>query len=104
MEAYAHPFMAAPGTGRKDEPAESPLAVEGDGVVLSALRRRGEWLELRLVCESPDPRSVVVSGAFAEAREADLLGRPGPRLPLDGSGLALDLEPWEIRTVQLLRT
>ena len=103
LEAYGHPFVAAPGTARRDAPPESPLAVEGDGVVLSALRRRGEWLELRLVCESPGPRSVVVSGAFREAREADLLGRPGASLSLDGARLRLELGAWEVRTVQLLR-
>ena len=103
VEAYGHPFMAAHGAGRRDTAPESPLAVAGDGVVLSSLRRRGEWLELRLACESPEPCSAMVSGAFREAREADLLGRPGASLPLDGGGLRLELGAWEVRTVQLLR-
>ena len=103
VEGYAHPFMAMLGGGRRDAPPESPLAVEGEGVVLSALRRRGDWLELRLVCESPSARRAVVSGVFSEAREADLLGRPNGSLPVDGGRLSLELGPWEIRTVQLLR-
>jgi alpha-mannosidase len=84
-------------------PPESPLEVagEGEGVVLSSLRRRGEWLELRLACESPQRTAATVSGAFTEARDADLLGRPGAPLPLDGGNLRVDLGPAEIRTVQL---
>jgi 2-O-(6-phospho-alpha-D-mannosyl)-D-glycerate hydrolase len=35
------------------------------------------------------------------AREADLLGRPGPELPVAGGALRLGLGAWEIRTVQL---
>jgi alpha-mannosidase len=35
------------------------------------------------------------------ARAADLLGRPGPELPVTGGSLRLDLGAWEIRTVQL---
>ncbi len=101
MEAYHHPFMAAHGAGRRDTLPESPLDVAGDGVVLSSLRRRGEWLELRLACESPQPTAATVSGAFTQARDADLLGRPGAPLPLDGGSLRLDLGPSEIRTVQL---
>jgi mannosylglycerate hydrolase len=103
MEAYQHPFLAANGTGRRDARPESPLEVAGQGVVLSSLRGRGEWLELRLVCESPEPRAGVVSGGLTAARDADLLGRPGVALPLDDGNLRLELSPWEIRTVQILR-
>jgi len=35
------------------------------------------------------------------ARSADLLGRPGPDLPVAGGVLRLDLRAWEVRTVQL---
>ena len=56
---------------------QSGLAIEGDGVVLTALRRRGEWLELRLVAETARPhRGRRSAGRFDEARDADLLGRP----------------------------
>jgi alpha-mannosidase len=70
-------------------------------VVLSSLRRRGDWLELRLVCQHPEPVSATVGGGLVDARAADLLGRPGPRLPVASGALRLDLRPWEIRTVQL---
>jgi mannosylglycerate hydrolase len=103
VEAYGHPFMAAHGAGGRDAAPESPLALTGEGVVLSSLRRRGDWLELRLACESPEPSAAVISGAFREAREADLLGRPGASLSLDGARLRLELGAWEVRTVQLLR-
>jgi len=33
--------------------------------------------------------------------EADLLGRPGAPLPLDGGALRLELGAWEIRTLLL---
>jgi alpha-mannosidase len=93
--------MTARGTGRAQPRLDTALEIAGEGVVLSSLRRRGGWLELRLACESPQPSAAVVSGALREAREADLLGRPGASLPVEGGRLALELEAWEIRTVQL---
>ena len=92
------------------EPAEDGrrrgLAVEGDGVVLTALRRRGEWLELRVVAETADATEAAIHGPFDEARGADLLGRPAGALPMQpGAGaLRLPLGPWEIRTVLLHAT
>jgi alpha-mannosidase len=77
------------------------LAIEGDGVVLAALRRRGEWLELRLVAETASATEAVVHGRFDEARDADLLGRPLGALETGPGALRLPLGPWEIRTVQL---
>jgi mannosylglycerate hydrolase len=70
-------------------------------VALSALRRRGEWLELRLTREHPEPGAANVGGGLLAAREADLLGRPGADLPVTGGSLRLELGAWEIRTVQL---
>lgn len=102
MEKYQHPFLTAPGTGT-GAPSRAGIELRGDGVVLSSLRRRGEWLELRIVCEQPEPRVAVVSGGFREAREADVLGRPGRPLHLVGGELRLQLGRWEIRTVQLKR-
>jgi hypothetical protein len=69
--------------------------------VLSSLRRRGDWLELRLACQHPSPVTATVGGGVAAARSADLLGRPGPDLRVAGGALRLDLRAWEIRTVQL---
>ena len=108
MERYQHPFLVARGTRGgavgEDGPASATgLELEGRGVVLSSLCRREDWLELRLVCQQPESRTAVVRGGVLEAREADLLGRPGPSIPLDGDALRLELGPWEIRTVQLRR-
>jgi hypothetical protein len=38
---------------------------------------------------------------LVEAREVDLLGRPGDALTVTGGRVTLDLVPWEIRTVQV---
>jgi mannosylglycerate hydrolase len=106
-ECFAHDLLAAPGTGPRPAgagpalAAAAGLAVDGDGVVLTALRRRGDWLELRLAAEHPAPTTAAVGDRVAAAREADLLGRPGPELPVAGGTLRLDLAAWEIRTVQL---
>jgi alpha-mannosidase len=118
MECFGHDLLAAPGTaegseGRNGGPPEdrgpgpvrgleaTGLSVEGEGVVLSSLRRREDWLELRLVCQQPGPATVTVAGGVVAARAADLLGRPGPELPVTGGTLRLDLGAWEIGTVQL---
>ena len=95
-----------PGTGQADGTAHGAgagLEVGGDGVVLSSLRRRDGWLELRLACQHPVPVTATVRGGLVAAREADLLGRPGPtcRSPTAPSGSTL--RAWEIRTVQLQR-
>jgi len=108
MERYQHDLLAAPGSGppAAGETAaleDAGLTVEGEGVVLSALRRRGDWLELRLVCQHPAPVAVTIGGGLTAAQEADLLGRPGTSLPLSGGTLRLDLAAWEIRTVHLRR-
>jgi mannosylglycerate hydrolase len=104
MECFGHDLLAAPGgaePGRVRGLEAAGLSVEGEGVVLSSLRRREDWLELRLVCQHPDPVTATVAGGVTAAREADLLGRPGPELPVTGGALRLELGAWEIRTVQL---
>jgi mannosylglycerate hydrolase len=83
-------------------PEAAGLAVEGEGVMLSALRRRGDWLELRLACQHPEPVTATVGGGgLLAAREADLLGRPGRALPVTGGVLRLELGAWEVRTCLL---
>jgi alpha-mannosidase len=103
-ERYRHPFLVAAGTGPAGGPlgAGEGLAVDGNGVTLSALRRDGDWLELRLACETPESSLALIRGPFLEAYEADLLGNAGPRLPVQDRSVQLQLAPWEIRTLRLL--
>src|SRR6266536_1960019 len=102
-ERYRHDLVAADGRGPEGPlEAVAGLQIAGDGgTVLSSLRRRRGWLELRVVREHPDPGTATISGRFTRARACDLLGRAGPALPAAGGTLHLDLHPWEIRTVQL---
>ncbi len=107
-EGYRHPFVVIRGTGPAgpagDRVDDVPgIRLEGDGVVLSALRRRDDHLELRIVNELAVPTRASVHLPLASAREADLLGRPGADLATARDRLDLDLGPWEIRTVQLQR-
>jgi hypothetical protein len=82
MERYQHPFLTATGSGEQLGASErAGLELLGDGAVLSALRRRGDRLEARIVCERPEPCQAV--------------------LILHGEEIHLDLRPWEIRTVAL---
>jgi mannosylglycerate hydrolase len=84
LERYRLPFLASRGRSDRAE-AASREGIEvraGDGVVLSALRRVGDELELRLVCESPDPQEVVVRGLGTEE-------------------LRMELAPREIRTLRV---
>jgi mannosylglycerate hydrolase len=111
-EAYHHPFLTAAGTASGAagaKPSTEPLhegpglRLSGEGVVLSSLRRRDEWLEIRLVAEHPEATRAVLAGSrpFVAAREVDLLGRVGADLPVETDGsIALELGAWEIRTVQ----
>jgi mannosylglycerate hydrolase len=85
MEQYQHPF----------------LAIEGEGIMLSSLRRRRDWLEMRLVNQHPRPVTAEVRGAFERAREVDLIGRPGQALAVEHGKLEVMLSPWEIKTVQM---
>jgi mannosylglycerate hydrolase len=112
-EAYHHPFLTATGTASNaDTSSATPptssagrgLRLRGEGVVLSSLRRREEWLEIRLVAEHPAATRAVLEGStpIIAAREVDLLGRSGAGLPVEANGsLRLELGPWEIRTIQL---
>ncbi|WP_327086800.1 alpha-mannosidase [Nonomuraea sp. NBC_01738] len=99
-EAFRHPFVTTPGTGPAGLPTPGPahgLAVTGEGVTMTSLRRRDDWTELRLVALTPVPTTATIDGPFTEARHADLLGRPGA--PLDSP--TIPLRPWEIATIQL---
>ncbi|NJP95727.1 alpha-mannosidase [Nonomuraea sp. FMUSA5-5] len=103
-EAFRHDLLVVPGLGEPYLPLPAPeagLEVGGDGVVMTSLRERDGWRELRVVALTPDATEAVVSGRFAEARHADLRGRPGDPLPVTGGTLRLPLGAWEIATVQL---
>ncbi|MGK5554224.1 alpha-mannosidase [Actinomadura kijaniata] len=103
-EAYRHDPLTAEGYGPGGgalPPARAGLAVSGTGVVLSALRDRDGWTEVRLVAETPEPTVAVLSGAFGRAVRTDLLGRPGEDLAVDGGEVALPMLPWEIVTMRL---
>jgi alpha-mannosidase len=104
LEHYRHPLIAV--RGARTRPVHGPgratgLSIEGPGVILSALRRRGEWLEVRLVAEHGEPTEAVVHGNFQEARAVDLLGRVGDAIPCTDSLLRLPLRAWQIATVRL---
>jgi len=111
-EAYHHPFLTAdgnrpsrrgPGAGARRLPTTAS-GLSGDGVVLSALRRRDDWLEIRLVAKHPTPTVAVLAAAasFEAARDVDLLGRVGADLPVEGDGsIRVGLGAWEIRTIQV---
>jgi alpha-mannosidase len=107
-ERSQHPFLAAPGRRPAEDAGESApasasgLRVTGRGIVLSALRRAGDELELRIVAEHPDPEPARIEGPFTGAREVDLLGRPVAELAVASPGtLELAIAPWEIRTIRL---
>jgi mannosylglycerate hydrolase len=106
MEAYRHPFETARGQAAAGTPVADRLGLEirGDGVVLTALRRCDAELELRLVAETTARTTalVAVAGGVGAARNVDLLGRPGDELKVQpDESLAVDLGPWEIRTIRI---
>ncbi len=105
LEAYRGPFVVERGTGSSQEPPvdAAGLAIEGDGVVLTSLRRHDGGLELRLVNETGDPRQATITGPFTEARLATLLGEPRAAQAVRDGSLTLALAPWEIVTVLLAR-
>ena len=108
MERYQHPLVTVRGTARGGDDTRpmvatsaAGLSVEGRGVVLSALCRQGEALEVRLVNLEQRPTEATVRGAFAAATRFDLLGRPGEPLGCEAGFLRLTLGPAEIATFRL---
>src|SRR5262249_34459208 len=73
LDRFRIPAIPVPGRGSADLEARRTdgLRVDGDGVVLTALRRRDEELEARLVAETPEPvtASVALPGGIAAARD-----------------------------------
>ena len=109
-ERYRHPFVWSFGGAAADAPwppplaGEDGLAIDGEQVVLSSLRRRDAgWLEARIVNLAADSRTAVVRGGLTDARDASLRGEPGDALPVTDGSLRLELRPAEIRTIQVRR-
>ena len=105
-ERYRHPLVHRPGAGDGNvRPSQvEGLSVLGPGVAMTSLRRRGDWLELRLVAETSEATTALVGSTSAPvtaARTCDLLGREGETLPVEGGLLRLPMRPWQIQTVQL---
>jgi alpha-mannosidase len=102
-ERYRHPFETVRGRGPADADAGivEGLRVEGDRVVLSAVRRRADDLEVRVVNQGDEPRRAKLVVDAISAHDTDLLGRPGAGLAVGPDGVELDLGPWEIRTVSV---
>ncbi|MEU7898469.1 alpha-mannosidase [Nonomuraea sp. NPDC049152] len=99
-EVFRHDVLAVPGTGDRDLPLPDPatgLTVKGEGVVMTSLRRRDGWKELRVVAMTGSDTMARIEGDFTEARRADLRGRPGD--PVDAA--RLPLRAWEIATIQV---
>jgi alpha-mannosidase len=108
-ERYGHDLVTAYGSAPVEAPWPPPgagseaLALEGDDVELTALRRRDGWIEARVVNLSGDRRSAVLRGGLLEAREASLRGEPGRAIEVADGAARLELGPAEIRTLQLRR-
>ncbi|MEU8250391.1 glycoside hydrolase family 38 C-terminal domain-containing protein [Nonomuraea sp. NPDC048916] len=103
-ETFRHDLLPVPGMGAPSldlPPAAAGLSVTGDGVVMTSLRMRDGRQELRVVALTPAGTEAVIEGSFAQARHADLRGRPGAPLTVVDGVLRLPLRPWEIATVQL---
>jgi alpha-mannosidase len=105
-ERYRHPLVHRWATGEVDVRSSQAegLSVQGAGVVMTSLRRRGDWLELRLVAQSPQATTALVGTTGAPvttARSCDLLGREADALPVEDGVLRLPMRPWQIVTVQL---
>ncbi|MEV0378847.1 alpha-mannosidase [Nonomuraea sp. NPDC050643] len=102
-EAFRHDLLVVPGTAESALPLPSPaagLSVTGEGVVMTSLRDRDGWCELRVVALTPDPTEAVISGSLTEARHADLRGRPGESVQVSDGVVRLPLGGWEIATIQ----
>ena len=103
QECFAHPFAVAPGTA-DPTPASlrrDGLHLSGPNVALTALRRKGDGIEVRLACEQSEPATARLRGDFLWAVRTDLLGQDLESLEVHESSVELTLAPWEIATLRL---
>jgi alpha-mannosidase len=100
LERYRNPFLVASGDADADLELGSGhgLAIDGDGVVFSSLRRRDASLELRLVNELGNEVKATLRGPFRAIRSVDLLGRPLADTRSVSGVAEVILGPWEIGT------
>jgi hypothetical protein len=110
-EAYRHSLPWEHGSGGAEaawppeRAGDETLAIDGENVDLSALRRRDDgWLELRIVNLAAAPQRAAIRGGLIAARESSLLGEPEGPIPTDDGAIILDMGAAEIRTVQVRRT
>lgn len=107
-EEFRNDVLVTRGTapaGRHLPPDTAGLRVDGEDVLVSAVRRviddeHGSGTEVRLTAMRDTASTVRVTGAFTEAVTVDLLGRTISRTQVRDE-LELALGPWEIRTVVL---
>ncbi|TMR92660.1 glycoside hydrolase family 38 C-terminal domain-containing protein [Nonomuraea basaltis] len=103
-ETFRHDLLVVPGSGDRalDLPAPAAgLSVTGDGVVMTSLRDRDGWRELRVVALTPNDTEAVISGDLLQARHADLRGRPGESVQVTDGVVRLPLGAWEIATIHI---
>jgi hypothetical protein len=98
--ASAHSSSAGTGPLRK-----SFITLSPDNAQLSALRKKeGAGLELRLVEVEGRKSNVSVELALpvASASETNLLGQKIGEVTRQGSRLSFEIQPWKVRTFELL--
>ena len=105
-ERYRLGLITAPGGGLDPTgplpPSQTGIELAGPGIVLSALRRVGREVEVRIVAQHPEAREAILRSGFRKAREVDLRGSPtGGPLVIEEGTLRLPIRPWEIRTIRL---
>lgn len=76
------------------------IFVDGRGVVMSALRRVGDELELRVVAESPHAVTAQITGVD-RVRRCTLAGTEIATLGVMDGTCVLSMQPWEIATLRL---
>ncbi|MDV7216221.1 glycoside hydrolase family 38 N-terminal domain-containing protein [Streptomyces prunicolor] len=108
-EEFRNDVLVTRGTapaGRQLPPDTAGLRVDGEDVLVSAVRRvtddeHGSGTEVRLTAMSDRAATTVrVTGSFSEAATVDLLGRTISRTQVQDA-LELLLGPWEIHSVVL---